>query len=202
MDCIQAENILNISDGTFDLKAYGGAPATVSSNNSSVSNSCKGVKAGNLVNISGGTFNINTYDDGIHSNNTVRISGGDIDIAAGDDGVHGDSYLYITDNADINITKSYEGIEAAKIYVQGGKTCIVSTDDGANAAGDEPTENAITLSSDDIANSQDRAVLAAAETKDLTGAVRTVQATVILKFQEVCFILKPRVTDLTQTVTV
>ena len=51
------------------------------------------------------------------------------------------SYLYITDNADINITKSYEGIEAAKIYVQGGKTYIVSTDDGANAAGDEPTEN-------------------------------------------------------------
>ena len=151
MDCIQAENILNISDGTFDLKAYGGAPATVSSNNSSVSNSCKGVKAGNLVNISGGTFNINTYDDGIHSNNTVRISGGDIDIATGDDGVHGDSYLYITDNADINITKSYEGIEAAKIYVQGGKTCIVSTDDGANAAGDEPTADAITLSSDDIA---------------------------------------------------
>jgi len=39
----------------------------------------------------------------------------------------------------------------AKIYVQGGKTYIVSTDDGANAAGDEPTENAITLSSDDIA---------------------------------------------------
>lgn len=151
MDCIQAENILNISDGTFNLKSYGGAPATVSSNNSSTTDSCKGVKAGSLVNISGGTFNINTYDDGIHSNNTVRISGGDIDIAAGDDGVHGDSYLYITDNADINITKSYEGIEAAKIYVQGGKTYIVSTDDGANAAGDEPTENAITLSSDDIA---------------------------------------------------
>ena len=151
MDCIQAENIMNISDGTFNLKSYGGAPATVSSNNSSTTDSCKGVKAGSLVNISGGTFNINTYDDGIHSNNTVRISGGDIDIAAGDDGVHGDSYLYITDNADINITKSYEGIEAAKIYVQGGKTYIVSTDDGANAAGDEPTENAITLSSDDIA---------------------------------------------------
>lgn len=151
IDCIQAENIMNISDGTFNLKAYGGAPATVSSNNSSTTDSCKGVKAGSLVNISGGTFNINTYDDGIHSNNTVRISGGDIDIAAGDDGVHGDSYLYITDNADIKITKSYEGIEAAKIYVQGGKTCIVSTDDGANAAGDEPTADAITLSSDDIA---------------------------------------------------
>ena len=32
MDCIQAENIMNISDGTFNLKSYGGAPATVSSN--------------------------------------------------------------------------------------------------------------------------------------------------------------------------
>ena len=85
MDCIQAENIMNISDGTFNLKSYGGAPAAVSSNNSSTTD-CKGVKAGSLVNISGGTFNINTYDDGIHSNNTVRISGGDIDIAAGDDG--------------------------------------------------------------------------------------------------------------------
>lgn len=150
MDCIQAENIMNISDGIFNLKAYGGAPTNVSSNNSSVADSCKGVKAGSLVDISGGTFTINTYDDAIHSNNTVRISGGDIDIATGDDGVHGDSYLYITDNADINISKSYEGIEAAKIYVQGGKTIVVSTDDGANAAGEEPTEDAITLSSTDI----------------------------------------------------
>ena len=58
MDCIQAENIMNISDGTFNLKSYGGAPATVSSNNSSTTDSCKGVKAGSLVNISGGTFNI------------------------------------------------------------------------------------------------------------------------------------------------
>lgn len=150
MDCIQAENIMNISGGTFNLKAYGGAPATISSNNSSSTDSCKGVKAGNLVNISGGTFTVNTYDDGIHSNNTVRISGGDIDIATGDDGVHGDSYLYITDEADINISKSYEGIEAAKIYVQGGKTFVVSSDDGANAAGEEPTDEAIALSSENI----------------------------------------------------
>lgn len=51
MDCIQAENIMNISDGTFNLKSYGGAPATVSSNNSSTTDSCKGVKAGSLVNV-------------------------------------------------------------------------------------------------------------------------------------------------------
>lgn len=140
MDCIQGENITNISGGTFDLTAFGGA-----SNTTTTEESCKGVKAGNLVYISGGTFNINTYDDAIHSNNTVRISGGSITAASGDDGVHGDCYLYITDNADINVTKSYEGIEAAKIYVQGGETRVVSSDDGANAAGDEPTGEALDL---------------------------------------------------------
>jgi hypothetical protein len=137
--------VVNISGGTFDITAYNGAPATVSSNNATTDDSCKGIKGASLVNISGGTIGINTYDDGIHSNNTARILGGDIDIATGDDGVHADSYLYITDNADINITKSYEGIEAAKIYVQGGETRIVSSDDGANAAGTEPTDAAVKL---------------------------------------------------------
>lgn len=144
-DCIQGEFITNISGGTFDLTAYGGAPQTVSESNPEAANSCKGVKAGDLVYISGGTFDINTYDDAVHSNNTVRILGGNITASTGDDGVHGDSYLYISDNADINITKSYEGIEAAKIYVQGGTTRIVSSDDGANAAGDEPSSSAYDL---------------------------------------------------------
>lgn len=141
-DCIQGESITNISGGTFDLTAYGGAPQNVSANNPESANSCKGVKAGKLVYISGGTFDINTYDDAVHSNHTVRILGGNMKIATGDDGVHGDSYLYISDNANINITKSYEGIEAAKIYVSGGETRVVSSDDGANAAGDEPADSA------------------------------------------------------------
>lgn len=141
-DCIQADNTTNISGGTFDLTAYGGAPQTVSANNAESANSCKGIKAGKLVYISGGQFNINTYDDAVHSNHTARILGGNMNIATGDDGVHGDSYLYISDNANINITKSYEGIEAAEIYVSGGETRVVSSDDGANAAGDEPADSA------------------------------------------------------------
>lgn len=141
-DCIQADNTTNISGGTLNLTAYGGAPQTVSANNPEAANSCKGVKAGKLVYICGGEFNINTYDDAVHSNHTARILGGNMDIATGDDGVHADSYLYVSGNANINITKSYEGIEAAKIYVSGGETRIVSSDDGANAAGDEPTDSA------------------------------------------------------------
>ena len=164
-DCIQGEVITNISGGTFDLTAYGGSPAEASDRNPEAANSCKGIKAGKLLNISGGTFNIDTYDDALHSNHTARISGGNITAATGDDGVHADSYLYITDDANINITKSYEGIEAAKLYVQGGETRIVSSDDGANAAGEEPTDSAYTLEtavlSEADLTSDDRAELAA-----------------------------------------
>lgn len=141
-DCIQAEKTADISGGVFKLTAYGGAPATVSANNASAEESCKGLKAGQLLNISGGSFDISTYDDALHSNHTARIGGGVITAASGDDGVHADSFLYITDSADINITKSYEGIEAAEIYVQGGETRIVSVDDGVNGAGDKPTTDA------------------------------------------------------------
>lgn len=146
MDAIQAENVLSISGGVFDIVTYGGSPATASEKNPEAANSCKGLKAGKLVDISGGKFNIDSYDDAIHSNSTVKISGGDIDASTGDDGVHGDSYLYISDEADINITKSYEGIEAAEIYISGGITRVVSTDDGANAAGEKPTAEGAVLS--------------------------------------------------------
>lgn len=145
MDCIQSDYILDISGGTFDVTAYGGSPAQASENNAEAADSCKGIKAGQLVNITGGTFDIDTYDDAIHSNHTVRINGGDITAATGDDGVHGDYYLYIGEGAKINVTKSYEGIEAAEIYISGGETRVVASDDGANAAGDQPTEEAYSV---------------------------------------------------------
>jgi hypothetical protein len=143
-DALQSDGTINITGGTFTITANGGAPTNISTNNAS-SDSCKGIKAASLIDISGGTFEINTYDDAIHSNNTIRISGGTINAATGDDGIHADSYLLIEDGADINITKCYEGIEAAKIYVNGGKTRISAYDDGVNGAGEEPKEEAVSL---------------------------------------------------------
>lgn len=140
LDGIQAEYMLNIGGGTFNVTTHGGTSG------SSTEDSCKGLKAGQLIYITDGTFNINSYDDAIHSNHTVRIKGGNITAASNDDGVHGDCYLFISDSADINVTTSYEGIEAAKIYIQGGITRVVSSDDGANAAGDEPSDSPYDIS--------------------------------------------------------
>ncbi|MBQ9599522.1 MAG: carbohydrate-binding domain-containing protein [Clostridia bacterium] len=152
-DGIQAEYILNITGGTFDVTTNGGSPATVtaSGDGNSLADpgySCKGLKAANLIYVTGGDITLNTYDDAVHTNNTVQLLGGTFDIQAGDDGVHGDSYLIVNNTADINITKCYEGLEAAKVYMNGGSSNIYATDDGINAAGTQPTGNALDLGSD------------------------------------------------------
>ena len=114
------------------------------------SDSAKGIKACNEINISGGTIYTETYDDGVHGNATsddeqivfengdnapgnVVISGGKLTVSATDDGVHADGTLTITDNADITVLKSYEGLEGHIINMDGGKAVVTANDDGVNA---------------------------------------------------------------------
>ncbi len=59
---------------------------------------------------------------------------GTFEIASGDDAFHADDTLVVIDGL-INITTSYEGLEALNLEIQGGEITIVSTDDGLNAAG-------------------------------------------------------------------
>ena len=114
------------------------------------SDSAKGIKACNEVNISGGTISLETYDDGIHGNATsddaqivfengenapgnVTISGGILTVSATDDGVHADGTLTISGEADITVTKAYEGLEGHIINISGGKAVVSANDDGVNA---------------------------------------------------------------------
>ena len=107
--------------------------------------SCKGIKADNEININGGNITIKSHDDGIHANGdvtlengniglgNVNISSGNIEIYTDDDGIHADYKLTIT-GGNIIITKSYEGLEANIITIDGGTTQLVSSDDGVNAS--------------------------------------------------------------------
>ena len=104
-----------------------------------------GVRGKDSVYIRAGEFEIDTKGDGIKStkenDNTkgfVLIEGGKITISAGDDGIHAYNRL-IVNGGDINIAKSYEGLESQKIYVNGGDIKIFSNDDGINAGGGETT---------------------------------------------------------------
>lgn len=97
--------------------------------------SAKGLKSDGDMTISGGTVTLDTMDDGLHCAGALTISeGADLTIASGDDGVHSGNTLDITGGT-INITKSYEGLEAVYITISSGDISLVASDDGLNAAG-------------------------------------------------------------------
>ena len=96
--------------------------------------SMKGLKAANSLLISGGTFKIDSADDSIHSDVSVIINGGTFTLASGDDAIHAEDTLTIT-SGKVDISESYEGLEALHIKINGGDIKLVASDDGLNAAG-------------------------------------------------------------------
>lgn len=160
-DGIQAETCMVIEDGIYDIITGGGSGNASTkdngefnhgwgnwgggrpemredmepdSNEDTVSDSAKGIKAGVDITINGGVFTCDTSDDAIHSNNSITINKGTMTMASGDDGIHSDTILTIH-GGEIEITKSYEGIESANIYVNDGTITLTASDDGLNAAG-------------------------------------------------------------------
>lgn len=154
-DGIQAENTVTINGGSFTIQSGGGsANATgkkddmgfgggrgmwgdwqTGNQTTEDTESAKGIKANNGVTIAGGTFSLDCQDDGVHSNQDVLIAGGVFEISTGDDGMHADNRLTLENGCRVNVTKSYEGLEAMYIDVNGGEISVTASDDGLNAAG-------------------------------------------------------------------
>ena len=116
-------------------------------NSSKSEYSAKGIKAANQITVSGGSVVVTAYDDALHANNdeliestnaygagNILISSGSLVIQASDDGIHADNTITIEGSALINIKTAYEGIEANRIYFNGGQTYVYATDDAVNAA--------------------------------------------------------------------
>ena len=132
---------------------------SLSSSYYALTNSVKGIKAGEIeydsdgddvddVSVTEGNYEIsiahaanikiNSTDDCIHTNyGDVNIDSATLDLATYDDGVHADYNLNIN-NAAINVSSSYEGLEGAVVTVDGENSALVlnSSDDGINAASD------------------------------------------------------------------
>lgn len=108
-----------------------------------------GLDANDSIRLTDSSLSIEAGEDGIHAENSddtalgfVFIANGTYEINAQDDGIHAGSTLTILDG-DINITESYEGMEAFDLVIHGGNIRLVASDDGLNA-----TDPAATSDSD------------------------------------------------------
>lgn len=89
--------------------------------------------------IAGGTITASAGDDGVDAQTDAVISGGAISLATDDDGIHSETILVIA-GGEIDITRSNEGIESADIRIAGGRSNVVSSDDGVNASGNSTSD--------------------------------------------------------------
>lgn len=149
-DAVQSENFLIINSGDFNIKTGSensenntdnaehnnfmtGKMMSMEGNPNKTENSEKGFKSERSIIINNGTVSVDCTDDCIHASGDIEINNGKFTLNSNDDAIHSDSTFSINDGT-VNIEKSYEGIEAAVINVNGGEINIKSEDDGFNAS--------------------------------------------------------------------
>ena len=117
-----------------------------------IANGKNGVKGGATTDTEGEawltvqevTLNITAnVNDGLKSDQELNVLSGNVTIKAADDGIKSDYVLNIgasgTTGPTINVTDSYEGIEAATMNVYSGDITVHASDDGMNAANSDLT---------------------------------------------------------------
>jgi hypothetical protein len=144
-DAVQAETDVVITGGDFNITAGGGSSNRVST----VDATAKGIKASEGIFVDGGAFIIDSADDAFNSNLDIVINGGTFNLSVfndtksyngvvyGEDGIHADENIVIGEtinDVEINIPKTYEGIESKSITINNGNIRIIASDDGINTA--------------------------------------------------------------------
>lgn len=129
--CKEGSDVTITGKGTLTLNAYG--------KNGIKSGAATEEEGEARLEISELTLVINApVNDGINAEQLLEIKSGSLTVSAGDDGIHCDMLLYIgdenTEGPDITVKESYEGIEAAELYIRSGRITVHSTDDCLNAS--------------------------------------------------------------------
>lgn len=127
--------------------------------NYALAQGCKGVKVGEIeypnpdneneeitvtagdycIVIESGNITVDSTDDAIHANSgSVVVNGGTLDLATFDDGLTANALAKIN-GGKVTVRDSYEGLEGGYVEIFGGVVNITATDDGINAASDDPT---------------------------------------------------------------
>ena len=118
------KGFVSIDGGVFDIQAGDDA-----------------VQGKTLVRLAGGSLTVAANDDAFHSDLEMHLLGSVIEVSAGDDAFHAETKLTVDDGT-MNVTSCNEGYEAEKVYVNGGDTHIVASDDGVNASAADLSDDA------------------------------------------------------------
>ena len=144
-DCLRGRDCVKIADGSFSLVAGGDGIksnkdteatrgfVSITGGAFSINAGDDAVQAKTYIGITGGTFSVASADDAFHSDLQMAIAGGDFTVSAGDDAFHAETELAV-DGGTIDVTSCCEGFEAEKVYVNGGDTSIVASDDAVNSS--------------------------------------------------------------------
>ncbi|WP_051196567.1 carbohydrate-binding domain-containing protein [Jonesia quinghaiensis] len=146
-DGIAAATDVVMTGGTIDITTGVGSGSEPSDDTST-----KGVKSGVITVIEDGVISVDAQDDALHSDGAMGILGGTITLASGDDGIHAEGTFHANAGT-VVVTSSYEGIEAYHIDLAGADIDVTASDDGLNAAGDATTGEV----ADDAATTDDTA---------------------------------------------
>lgn len=129
-DGIQAETVLKIVDTDMNIVSGGGSAQKLTEEDAS----CKGLKAGQDILLDGGSITIDSKDDCIHANGNAAVYAGSFALSSGDDGLHAEAGVLFADG-NMEIAKSYEGVEGSEIRISGGSLRVTASDDGLNLSG-------------------------------------------------------------------
>lgn len=94
-DCLQAETLVWIADGTYHLTSSGMAVNTETGE----ANSSKGIHCGGDVEIAGGKLTIDAAEDGVNCTGSLELQAGEVDVTSAEDGIQADGDLTVSGGA-------------------------------------------------------------------------------------------------------
>lgn len=94
-DCLQAETLVWIADGTYHLTSSGTAVNTETGE----ANNGKGIHCGGDVEIAGGKLTIDAAEDGVNCTGSLELQAGEVDVTSAEDGIQADGDLTVSGGA-------------------------------------------------------------------------------------------------------